>query len=450
MGNVQWKRSMRLFNFILFLGGFRPLKNAKEVRRLNRMSTREFRSYEKIKREEIFNFHKNCNRFYKSFLADKTIDSWNDIPTLSKIDYRRAGDSILSEGFKKSEVKTGSTSGSSGTPLRYYKDKQMHGLTWQAIKFRFDNLGLSLGEKQARFYGIPKGRFKYRIERIKDILLNRYRFVVFDMSDEAMEVFIQKFRRTDFKYIYGYTNSLVLFAKYLIKKNKVLKRDYCRSLKCCIVTAEQCTDVDLRILELALGVRVINEYGSSEVDVIAFTDNFGNWRISNELVYVEILDEKNQALPDGEVGKIVVTHLHNRAMPIIRYEVGDFGSIKRDQIGRCDVLVNLSGRLNDFAILPSGKRVPGFTMYYAAKEIVGDIDTISEYQIRQISRSEFLILVVCSEELNQSQVVKIQDLMRNYLEPNLKISVERVLYIDREKSGKFKHFIALSDVDSGK
>ena len=43
------------------------------------------------------------------------------------------------------------------------------------------------------------------------------------MSEEAMEVFIQKFRRTDFKYIYGYTNSIVLFAKAKKDKEKGIK-----------------------------------------------------------------------------------------------------------------------------------------------------------------------------------------------------------------------------------
>lgn len=436
---------MRLFNLILFLGGFRPFKNAKEVRRLNEMNTEEFRSYEKMKREEIFNFHLNSNRFYESHLNDKKIDSWNDIPILSKIDLRRAGDSILSQGFKKREIKSGATSGSSGTPLRYYKDKLMHGLTWQAIKLRYERLGLSFGSKQARFYGIPKGKVAYVIERFKDFLMNRYRFVVFDMSDMAMDGFIDKFKKIRFEYIYGYTNSLVLFAKYLIKNKIVLKRDLCPTLNCCIATAEQCSDEDKQILELGFGVRVINEYGSSEVDVIAFTDQKGNWRISNELVYVEILDEKNQPLPDGEVGKIVVTHLHNRAMPIIRYEIGDLGSIERDRIGRCDLLVKLSGRLNDFALLPSGKRIPGFTMYYVAKEIVSDIASISEYQIRQISKSEFLILLVSSKELNSMEILKIQNSMEKYLEPNLTIQVQRVQQINREKSGKFKHFLALNN-----
>jgi len=77
----------------------------------------------------------------------------------------------------------------------------------------------------------------YYKERLKDKLSNRFRFSVFDMSDKQLAKNVKLFGNTNFEYLYGYSNALTLFAKYLERKNSVLK-DNCGSLKACIATSE--------------------------------------------------------------------------------------------------------------------------------------------------------------------------------------------------------------------
>jgi phenylacetate-CoA ligase len=326
--------------------------------------------------------------------------------------------------------------------MLFAKDKFAHALTWTIIKNRYSWYGIKLSSNQARFYGIPLSKWKYLKERIKDYFMNRFRFVVFDLSDKNLKRFENKFRKRKFDFIYGYTNSMVVFAKYLINKNLILSKHVCPTLKSCIVTSEQCSELDQNILEKGFGVNVIKEYGASELDFIAFTNADGVWTISNELVYVEIIGDNGLPLPDGEVGKIVVTSLHNRAMPFIRYEIGDLGSIKHNVLKKHDQLLTLNGRLNDFAILPSGKRVPGFTLYYVSRQILEDTGLVKEYVIRQITKFDFVFEIVSDRTISKKDEELIIKIMENYLEPGLNIVINKVEEINRDKSGKLKHFVS--------
>ena len=41
---------------------------------------------------------------------------------------------------------------------------------------------------------------------------------------------------------------------------------------------------------------------------------------------IEILDESGHAFGPEEAGRVVVSDLHNFAMPLIRYEIGDYAA----------------------------------------------------------------------------------------------------------------------------
>src|SRR5690606_9365954 len=108
---------------------------------------------------------------------------------------------------KLSDCHMDSTSGSSGTPFFYAKDKTAHAMTWAVIADRYSWYNISFASKQARFYGIPKELLANKKEVFKDGFMNRQRFSVFDLSDKALDGFIKRFHHTGFNYVYGYTNS---------------------------------------------------------------------------------------------------------------------------------------------------------------------------------------------------------------------------------------------------
>jgi phenylacetate-CoA ligase len=293
---------------------------------------------------------------------------------------------------------------------------------------------------QARFYGIPLSAVKYYKERIKDWFSHRVRFPVFNMNDDTCRRYVEHFRRKKFKYINGYTSSLVLFANYCIRHGIELK-EICPTLTHCLPTSEMCDEIDRDTLLKGFGVPVVREYGAAELDLLAVEDTKGNWVLNEETLYIEVLDEWNRPVPDGEVGRIVVTALYNKALPLIRYELGDMGAIdeRRTDTGR-RILKQLIGRTNDIAILPSGRKAPGLTFYYVTKSLLTKVNGIREFVVLQTAPDFFVLQYVAERELADAEERSIKGLMDKYLEPGLQMRFEKVEQINRTKVGKLRQF----------
>ena len=273
--------------------------------------------------------------------------------------------------------------------------------------------------------------------------MNRVRFPVFDLSDEKLESFRRRLARGTFDYLYGYTNSLLLFADYLRRRGRALVTDAPR-LRACIITSEMCTPFDRARLEEAFGVPVVNEYGASETGVIALEDPRRVWRVSWKTLFVEIVDERGRAVDEGANGQILVTDLFNRAMPFIRYRIGDLGTLRQAASSSSGYpeLTELHGRINDTIRLPSGRRAPGLTFYYVSRGLLERSGVLKEFIIRQTALDEFVFDVVSDAPLSPEDVRSIETKMAQYLEPGLRLRIRRVDSIERPPSGKRQHFFS--------
>lgn len=427
-------------NLIFDLYGLPIQKESKELEALNSIfkDLHELAKWQEKHKWKIFNFHKLHNPLYKKKLTAIKVNKWEDVPIMHKRDYQFPIEEMLSEGMKKSDVHIGNTSGSSGHPFYYAKDKSCHARTYALINKRYNEHGISIGMKQARFYGIPLGGKQRYIEKIKDLLLNRVRFPVHDLSESTLHQFLAKFKRINFDFIYGYTSSIVEFSNFLNEQGVVLAT-ICPSMKACIVTSEMCTDEDRVLMESALGVKVINEYGASEMDIIAITDTHNKWKLSNENIFVEIIDTHGNPQEIGQEGKLVVTSLFNTAMPFIRYEIGDFGKLNYDD---SSILETLTGRTNDIIKLPSGKKAGGLTFYYISRGLLESGGIIREFIVKQISINTFLFEIVSDRQLNKNEVQQIEKMLEDYLEKGLNLEIRYVDKIKRLPNGKIKHFFS--------
>lgn len=406
------------------------------------ISETDYQKHIEDKRNEIVQFHLENNTFYKNLVGNNDVSDWNNLPILTKKNLQVPLQQRLSKGFEKN-IYINKTSGSSGDPFIFAKDKFSHALTWYSNIYRFGWFGIDFNSSfQARFYGIPLDKFGYYKERFKDFLAKRYRFPIFDLSDVVLEEILKKFQQKKFDYINGYTSSVVLFAKFLQAKNIILK-DVCPTLKVCMVTSEMLFDADKILLEKYLGIPIVNEYGASELDLLAFQNPKGEWQVNSETLFIEILDENNQPVPNGTSGKIVVTSLYNKAHPFIRYEIGDIGILDEKSTWKKPILKQLIGRTNDIAILPSGKKSPGLTFYYVTKSIIEDDGNVKEFVIKQTLLDSFEIDYVSEAALSSAQIDEIQKAIDLYLEPNLKFTYTRKEFLTRSNRGKLKQFTSL-------
>lgn len=429
-----------LFDITLKLNGF-PIKEAQqELDKIVRLSDQEHLLFIENKKREIVDFHLQNNSYYRNFVGKNECKNWNEIPVMTKKDFQRPLEERLSKGYPKNNIYVNKTSGSSGDPFVFAKCKYSHAITWASNIYRFGWYNIDFNHSfQARFYGIPLDKIGYYKERLKDLLTHRYRFPIFNLSDNFLENVLKKFSQSSFDYINGYTSSIVLFAEFLKRKNIVLK-DICPTLKVCMVTSEMLFEDDKILLETQFGIPIVNEYGASELDLIAFQNPKGEWQLNSETLFIEILDENNNPVPNGKEGKVVITSLYNKAHPFIRYEIGDLGIIDENSTIKKPLLKKLLGRTNDVAILPSGKKSPGLTFYYVTKSIIKDDGNVKEFVIKQIAINQFEIDYVSDTELTSTQIQEIEKAIATYLEPNLQFSYYRKEVLQRTNRGKLKQF----------
>ncbi len=434
---------LRLFNLSLRLNGF-PLSEAlPEFDRRMALEGTAHAAFLEAKKQEIVAFHLSHNAFYRALAQEADPNDWQSLPILTKKDLQRPLAERLSDGYTEQNVYVNKTSGSSGDPFVFAKDKYAHALTWASNIRRFGWYGVDFNSSlQARFYGIPLDFKGYWKERTKDFFLHRYRFPVFDLSDAVLERYLAHFRSKKFDYLNGYTSSIVLLAKFLERRGIVLK-DICPTLRVCIVTSEMLFPDDKALMERQFGVPVVNEYGASELDLIAFENPQGAWQVNAETLFVEIVDEAGRAVPNGSEGRVVITSLDNRAHPFIRYDIGDVGVLSNATTSGKPILEKLVGRTNDIAVLPSGKTSPGLTFYYVTKSIISDDGNVQEFIIIQTATDQFTIEYVSRDILTADQISDIEKAIALYLEPGLSFEFIRKDVLDRSHRGKLKQFRSL-------
>jgi phenylacetate-CoA ligase len=176
-------------------------------------------------------------------------------------------------------------------------------------------------------------------------------------------------------------------------------------------------------------------YGSVETGIIAGKcSECGNYHVANRHLVVEILDDNNKPVTPGNMGRVVVTPLYNLAMPLLRYELGDFAEIGADT--GCPrsrySITRIVGREKNLFRLPDGSRIVPMV---DADDVVAL--GVREYKLLQKTLLEIdFIYVPSSPEVALSDA-DIQPLITQNFSPLIKATPVRVTAIPRSASGKF-------------
>jgi phenylacetate-CoA ligase len=162
--------------------------------------------------------------------------------------------------------------------------------------------------------------------------------------------------------------------------------------------------------------------------------------IQSETMMVEILDEIGAPTPPGEVGRVVVTNLHNFAMPLIRYEIRDFA----EPGGPCPcgrglpTIRRVVGRLRNMLVLPSGEKRWPLTGFHDFR----DIAPIRRYQIVQKSVEQLEVRFVVDRPLVVAEEDKLRATIQNAIGHPFDIYFVYVDDMPNTPGGKFEEFIS--------
>jgi phenylacetate-CoA ligase len=137
-----------------------------------------------------------------------------------------------------------------------------------------------------------------------------------------------------------------------------------------------------------LGLEIADAYTCQEAGYVALQcPESGLYHLMADTLIVEVLRDDGSACADGEIGRVVMTDLHNHATPVVRYALGDHAEASAPcPCGRgLPTVRRIVGRSRNLILLPTGDRVwpslGGFGPQGYLKAL-----PILQFQIRQTER----------------------------------------------------------------
>ena len=384
--------------------------------------------------QQSFKAHSNLIRHLKS------ISELSSLPFLTKEQLRHNFSSLQNPGFK-GRILIDSTSGSTGDPMRFVHDRTA-GAFARALLYREHRWhNLDIGEKEARFYGTPlDASIKFK-EKIKDFMMNRKRFCVYDLSESSLRLYHKKINSYRPPYLYGYTSAIFELISFMRNQNLRFQGNF---LKAIIVTSEVLVDEQRELMESYLKVPVINEYGCSEVGIIAAECPRHGLHISAENIIVEVIKDGLPA-KSGQAGEVVITGLNNLAMPLIRYKLGDV-AILTDKFCSCGrglpLLENIEGRVNNMVVTPEGKISSGMIFYYISRSLIENNGGIKKFKIVQDKIDRITFQIVKDHNFSEENLKAIVRMTHKYLSPSLQVDFEFFSELPHKTDGKIQHFLS--------
>lgn len=191
-----------------------------------------------------------------------------------------------------------------------------------------------------------------------------------------------------------------------------------------------------------LGVKMTDMYSSQELGVIALQCPVsGLYHVQSENVLVEVLNELDEPCESGEVGRIVVTDLHNFATPLIRYELRDYAEVgPQCPCGRgLPALSRILGRRRNMVVFPNGHRYWPRVGFQRFREI---IPNLKQYQLIQHTPQYVEVNLVVPGSATQEQELALARVIQDALGYPFELQfIYHVEELPQTRGGKFEEFI---------
>jgi phenylacetate-CoA ligase len=336
------------------------------------------------------------------------------------------------------------TTGTTGQPMvvsynaesRFWRDAtRWRGYGWG---------GYRPGMKALHYWGgavvPPKNRrtaWKIKLDRA----LNRNLYVDCAAgTDENLDQAIATIRSYRPEVMVAYTQAAAVLARHVLRTGA---RDWAPFPVLC--GAERLFPHDREAIGEAFGP-VFETYGSREFMMMASEcEVHDGMHLAEETQILELVvrepDGTTRAARPGETGMIVVTDLHNLAVPMIRYFTGDLAvarPVERCGCGRWLHRIGpIEGRHNELLRDGRGNPVSGLIIPMLFVPLAGEA---KQYQAVQHRDGNLTVKVVPVAELSAATRTYIQGIVTRYL-PGVQLTIEVVDEIPLGAGGKRRQVI---------
>ena len=355
-------------------------------------------------------------------------------PLLDKRAIQRDPEAFLARDVDRQKLYCSRTSGSSGQPTTTWFDADAWLLTRFALKMR----------RIAATGGLPLLRRVLIISEQREedlaasaagapsglgVLFRTLRLSIHTPVAEHLEA-IRRYRP---HLVYAYPSYLLDLIEEAAARAVALP-----PVRALYTSSEVLTPAARARIEAAWQTRVFDVYGSTEFKEVAWQCAAGRYHLNFESTFIE-------PPAGGEAGPVLLTTLCNRAMPLLRFDIGDQAHFAPP--GRCDCgrespqLLAFTGREGDMLVLPGGRRVTPYVLTTA----IESEPSILQYRIVQTASDALRIDVVTATPGSSARwAPAVGQSLRQLLDGQVAVSVREVERLERDPSGKRSVFKRLA------
>lgn len=207
------------------------------------------------------------------------------------------------------------------------------------------------------------------------------------MDEDTLRDYARRINRARPQIIYAFAGSLYEIARAAKRHNLRMHPP-----KLIVTSVEMLYPYMRATIEEVFGCRVHDVYGAAEVGWVAGECRCGKFHVFSFQNWVEVLDSNDRPVGPGGDGRLVLTPLHEEAMPLIRYDIGDVGRVGSGEC-RCGsplpVLDEIKGRVIEQFLTADGGMVYGgyfVSLFY-------DQPWVAQFQVLQEDLDDLTIFV---------------------------------------------------------
>ncbi len=383
------------------------------IPKIETATTKEIKILQEQKLLETLAYVNQHSPFYKKLFSENkidistinTIDDLQKIPVTTKEDLQKYNDDFMCVPITKI-IDFATTSGTLGEPVTFgLTDKDLDRLAYnEAISF--DCAGIKEGDIVQLMTTIDR-RFMAGLAYF--LGLRKMKVGVIRVGAGIPELQWDSI----LKYKPNYLITVPSFLLKLIEYAEAHNIDYNKSgIKGAICIGESLRNQDFSMNTLAKKItekwqiNLFSTYASTEMST-AFTEceHAIGGHHHPELIIVEVLDENNNPVNEGESGELAFTTLGIEAMPLLRFKTGDIVKLHPETCacGRNTLRIGpVIGRKQQMI------KYKGTTLYPPAmNDILNDFDNIEthiiEISTNDLGMDEILIQIALKEDPSDSE-----------------------------------------------
>jgi phenylacetate-CoA ligase len=363
------------------------------------------------------------------------------LPLLTRDDIRRHFADLRSRAFPARALRSGHTSGTTGTPLTVAYDRDTVWMTYAVFDRHYRWAGCRLGRDGDRI-AVARGNvivplhrrtppFWRMNHRHHQLLLSS-----FHLSRANLPAYFDALARFGPAVMDGYPSTLYLLAKYLQVCGQYFP------LNAAITSSETLYDFQRSVIEERFQCRVFDYYALAERVVFSHEcDHHQGHHLAMEYGIAEFVDDAGAPVAEGHEGRLVGTSLHNLGMPLIRYVTNDMTALRP---GRCtcgrqlELMADVTTKAEDVLTLPDGRLLSPSVLTHPFKPL----DCIEGSQVVQTEPGAIVVRLIPGSAYTDDHTRHLVSELSARLGDDVRVSVEFVDRLETSRNGKFKWVVS--------